>query len=123
VLSPVQGSLSAMMLKTFMDETGIHDHAEMVAVGGYISNPRAWRTWTKDWNAHKRQVPEGHTPIKVFHSTDCEVTRMDLAQAESSLAAGRSQMRAAELQYVTSKARYAQAVWELSEAAKKETHQ
>jgi hypothetical protein len=71
VLSPVQGSLSAMMLKTFMDETGIHDHAEMVAVGGYISNPRAWRTWTKDWNAHKRQVPEGHTPIKVFHSTDC----------------------------------------------------
>jgi Outer membrane efflux protein len=52
-----------------------------------------------------------------------EVTRTELAQAESSLAAGRSQLHAAELQYVTSKARYAQAVRELSEAADKETHQ
>jgi outer membrane protein len=51
-----------------------------------------------------------------------EATRTDLAQAESSLAAGRSQLHAAELQYVTSKARYARAVEELSAAANKETH-
>jgi hypothetical protein len=52
------------LLKTFMDETGIHDDATLVAVGGYISRPKHWRAWTKDWNRAKR-------PIKVFHSTDC----------------------------------------------------
>lgn len=59
------------MLKTFMDETGIHDDAEMVAVGGYISRPKDWRAWTKAWNVHKRRVPHGRKSIKVFHSTDC----------------------------------------------------
>jgi len=59
------------MIKTFMDETGLHGDAEMVAVGGYISRPKHWRAWTKDWNAHKRGVPPGRRPIDVFHSTDC----------------------------------------------------
>jgi hypothetical protein len=52
------------VLKTFMNETGIHDDSTMVAVGGYISRPKHWRAWTKDWNRAKQ-------PIKVFHSTDC----------------------------------------------------
>jgi hypothetical protein len=52
------------VLKTFMDETGTHDDATMVAVAGYIARPKHWRAWTKDWNRAKR-------PIKVFHSTDC----------------------------------------------------
>jgi outer membrane protein len=39
-----------------------------------------------------------------------EVTRTDLAQAESSLAAGRSQLHAAESQYITSKAVYVQVI-------------
>jgi hypothetical protein len=59
------------MIKTFMDETGVHDDADMVAVGGYVSRPKHWRDWTKDWNVHKRRVPSGRRPIKVFHSTDC----------------------------------------------------
>jgi hypothetical protein len=54
-----------------MDEASVHDDAEMVAVAGYISNPKEWRAWTKDWNAHKRQVPAGRKPIKVYHATDC----------------------------------------------------
>lgn len=52
------------ILKTYMDESGIHDGAAVVAVAGYISRPKYWRAWTKDWNAAKR-------PVKVFHSTDC----------------------------------------------------
>ena len=52
------------MLKTFMDETGIHDGAEVVAVAGYISRPKYWRAWTADWNKTKR-------PIDVFHAADC----------------------------------------------------
>jgi hypothetical protein len=54
----------AVLLKTFMDETGTHEDAELVAVAGYISRPKTWREWTKDWNRAKR-------PIKVFHATDC----------------------------------------------------
>jgi hypothetical protein len=52
------------MLRTFMDETGIHEDAETVAVAGYISHPKNWRAWSNDWNRAKR-------PIKVFHATDC----------------------------------------------------
>src|SRR5919198_472957 len=39
-----------------------------------------------------------------------EVTRTDVAQAESRLAAGRSQLLTAESNYVTSKAQYRQAI-------------
>jgi hypothetical protein len=47
-----------------MDESGIHEGAPVVAVAGYISRPKHWRAWTKDWNQAKR-------PIKVYHATDC----------------------------------------------------
>ena len=63
--------MGEIVLKIFMDETGTHDDATMVAVGGYISQPKHWRAWTKDWDAQKRKVPSGRRPIKVFHSTDC----------------------------------------------------
>lgn len=58
------GWCAVTMLKTFMDETGIHEDAEMVAVGCYIAKPKTWRDWTRAWNLAKR-------PIKVFHATDC----------------------------------------------------
>ncbi len=53
-----------VVLKIVMDETGIHDDAEMVAVAGYISRPSIWRDWTKAWNIAKR-------PIKIVHAVDC----------------------------------------------------
>ena len=49
------------LLKTYMDESGIHDGAPVVTVAGYISRPKHWRAWTKDWNKAKR-------PIKIFHA-------------------------------------------------------
>src|ERR1700691_226228 len=52
------------VLKIAMDETGIHDDAEMVAVAAYIARPKTWREWTKAWNAAKR-------PIKIVHAVDC----------------------------------------------------
>jgi hypothetical protein len=52
------------VLKIAMDETGVHDDADMVAVAGYISRPAIWRDWTKAWNAAKK-------PIKVVHAVDC----------------------------------------------------
>jgi hypothetical protein len=65
------GWRAVTLLKTFLDETGIHHDAEMVAVAGYIGRPKTWRDWTKDWTVHKRRVPAGRNPIKVFHSRDC----------------------------------------------------
>jgi hypothetical protein len=52
------------LLKTYMDESGIHERAPVVAVAGYISRPKHWRAWAEDWNKAKK-------PVKVFHSTDC----------------------------------------------------
>lgn len=52
------------LLKTFMDETGVHEDAEMVAVAAYIGRPAVWRDWTKAWNAAKK-------PIKIVHAVDC----------------------------------------------------
>lgn len=52
------------MLKIYMDESGVHDTAPVVAVAGYISRPKHWRAWTRDWNRAKK-------PIRVYHATDC----------------------------------------------------
>ena len=55
------------LLKTYMDESGIHDGAPVVTVAGYISRSKHWRAWTKDWNKAKR-------PIKIFHA-DANILR------------------------------------------------
>jgi hypothetical protein len=54
----------AIVLTVFMDETGIHDGSDIVAVAAYLSRPRYWRAWIKAWNRAK-------WPIRVFHSADC----------------------------------------------------
>jgi hypothetical protein len=53
------------MLTTYMDETGVHENAEVVAIGCYIAKPQTWRDWTNEWNEAKK-------PIKVVHATDCQ---------------------------------------------------
>jgi hypothetical protein len=60
-----------IVIKIFMDETNTHDGAQVLAVGAYMSRPVHWRDWTKAWNIHKRRVPKGRKPIKVYHATDC----------------------------------------------------
>lgn len=56
--------ISATALKVFMDESGVHDDAAVVAVAAYVGRPKTWRAWTKEWNKAK-------SPIDVFHATDC----------------------------------------------------
>ncbi len=51
------------VLKAYMDESGTHAGSPVVTVGLYVSKPRIWQAWTKDWNATKR-------PIKVYHAVD-----------------------------------------------------
>jgi hypothetical protein len=54
-----------MVLKVYMDESGIHDNSPVVTVAAYIGRPRDWQNWTKRWNTAKR-------PIKVYHATDAQ---------------------------------------------------
>jgi hypothetical protein len=53
-----------------MDESGTHGGSPVVTVGLYVGKPSNWQGWTKDWNRHKRNVPAGRKPIKVYHSVD-----------------------------------------------------
>lgn len=61
-----------MMLKAFMDESGVHDGSPVVTVGAYLGTARAWRGFIADWNREKR-------PVRVFHSTDCQNLRGEFA--------------------------------------------
>ena len=52
------------VLGVYMDKFGIHDDLPVVTVGAYFGRTRAWRSFTKEWNATKE-------PIKIFHAADC----------------------------------------------------
>jgi hypothetical protein len=54
-----------VVLKAYMDESGVHDGSPVVTVAAYLARPRDWQAWTKRWNAAKR-------PIKVFHAVDAQ---------------------------------------------------
>lgn len=56
------------MFKVYMDESGIHAGAPVVAVAAYLAKPATWRSWTKKWSAAKQ-------PIKVYHAADCQNLR------------------------------------------------
>ena len=53
------------VIRSYMDESGIHDNSPVVTVGTYFGRPSQWKLFTKEWNKRKR-------PIKVFHAADCQ---------------------------------------------------
>src|SRR2546423_288143 len=53
-----------VVLRIYMDESGLHHGSPVVTVGGYYGRPKAWKAFTREWNAAKR-------PIEIFHSADC----------------------------------------------------
>jgi len=57
-----------VVLRVYMDESGVHDGSPVVTVAAYVAPPRGWQTWTKNWNVAKR-------PIKVFHAVDAQNLR------------------------------------------------
>ncbi len=60
------------VIKVYMDETGTHEGASVLAVSAYFARPSEWIKWQKKWNAAKR-------PIKVFHSSECQALRGEFA--------------------------------------------
>jgi hypothetical protein len=57
-----------MVLKVYMDESGVHDDSPVVTVAAYVAAPRKWKEWIKRWEVAKR-------PINVFHATDAQNLR------------------------------------------------
>lgn len=57
-----------VVIKIFMDESGIHEGSPIVTVGAYIAKPKQWKSFTTEWNAKKK-------PIDIFHATDCAALR------------------------------------------------
>jgi hypothetical protein len=53
-----------VVFRAFLDESGTHDGSPVLTVAGYLARPAAWRKWVPTW---RRTL----SPIKVFHSTDC----------------------------------------------------
>jgi hypothetical protein len=56
-----------VVLKVFMDESGVHDGSPIVTVAGYIGRPADWRDWTKTWLRTLRSAG-----IKVYHAVDAQ---------------------------------------------------
>jgi hypothetical protein len=58
----------AVVLKAYMDESGTHDGAAVLAVSAYVAKGSEWQNWTKKWNAAKY-------PIKIFHANQCQALK------------------------------------------------
>ncbi len=52
-----------VVLKVYLDESGIHDGSPVVTVGAYMARPRQWQAFVRRWRAAIR-------PIKVYHSAE-----------------------------------------------------
>lgn len=57
-----------VVLKIYLDESGIHEGSPVVTVAAYVGRPRSWQAWTRQWNVAKR-------PIKVFHAADAQALK------------------------------------------------
>ena len=66
VLNGQDGAI--VVLKIYMDESGVHDGSPAVTVGAWFGVPSVWKSFTRHLNHQKR-------PIKVFHAVDCQNLR------------------------------------------------
>lgn len=55
---------SGIVIRVFMDESGVHSGARAVTSSAVWARPSVWKQWTNDWVWSKR-------PINVFHAVDC----------------------------------------------------
>jgi hypothetical protein len=62
-MAPADQDGEVVVLKVYMDESGVHDNSPVLTVAAYLARPSDWRKWTRRWNATKK-------PIKVCHATD-----------------------------------------------------
>lgn len=55
------------MIQAFLDESGIHDKAEVCVIAGYYGYPGAWQKLTARWKSILRA---SHVPLESFHALD-----------------------------------------------------
>jgi Protein of unknown function (DUF3800) len=57
-----------IMLKVYIDESGIHDGSPVVTVGAYLARPKQWAAFTEEWS---RAIK----PINVYRAADAASCR------------------------------------------------
>jgi hypothetical protein len=55
-----------VVIRMFVDESGIHGGSPVISVGGYLSKPTRWQKFTSEWNRVLKP-----SKIKVFHASEC----------------------------------------------------
>lgn len=56
-----------LMLQVYLDDSGTHDNAPVLVVGGLIGTPSCWDQLEKKWTARLTEPLPGKPPIKAFH--------------------------------------------------------
>lgn len=58
------------VIRSYLDESGIHKEAPVVVVAGYFGRPKVWKAFTHDWRRVLK--PRG---LEVFHSSDAQALK------------------------------------------------
>lgn len=72
------GERGLAVLRAYLDESGTHDGAPLVVVGGFVADGLTWKSLTKEW---RKKLHD--TGMSVFHANDpeCDYLREPFAKA------------------------------------------
>ena len=65
------------VLGAFFDDSGTHDDAPVVAIGGLRGTEEQWEDFHAKWTAQLAEPAPGKPPIKNFHLTKCRASHGD----------------------------------------------
>lgn len=65
---PRTGGKVFCMVEAYMDESGIHDGAQLCVIAGYWGNVRKWKRFEQTWKQIIKDT--GEPTLKEFHSTE-----------------------------------------------------
>ncbi len=63
---------SIVVLGAFFDDSGTHDDAPFVAIGGLLGTENQWEYFNKRWLSQLEEPAPGKSRVKQFHLNDCK---------------------------------------------------